>query len=108
MADPLPAHGWRCRCIVQQLSEDDFEDFGYKVSGGPLQSSPGRLWTNPRSGETRLVPPGINLGFDHNVGTADLVGEARQVLEGKLADAPGAVRRAVRQALNGYEPPEIG
>lgn len=27
-----PPNGWRCRCIVQQLSDDDLEDFGVEPS----------------------------------------------------------------------------
>ena len=100
-----PPNGWRCRCIVQQLSEDDIERFGYKVSPS---APPGhsRLWTNPRTGETRAVPAGIDPGFDHNVGTADLVGDARERLMAKADQAPAAVRDAVRDALEGYAPPE--
>ena len=100
-----PPNGWRCRCIVQQLSADDLEAFGYRVSPG-APSGPERLWTNPRTGETRLVPQGIDPGFDHNVGTADLTGEARERLLAKAAEAPAAVRDAIAADLAGYTTPE--
>ena len=102
-----PPNGWNCRCIVQQLSDDDLEAFGYRVSGGAPPGH-GRQWTNPRTGETRIVPAGIDPGFDHNVGTADLVGEARERLLAKADEAPAAVRAAVLRALADYEPPEVG
>ena len=100
-----PPNGWRCRCTVQQLSADDLDEFGYKVSRRS-PSGPERLWTNPRTGETRMVPQGIDPGFDHNVGTADIVGEAREQLERKLADAPEAVRAEVAASLASYVTPE--
>ena len=41
-----PPNGWRCRCLVQQLSDEELEDFGFSPSGGPPPGSgrrgPGR------------------------------------------------------------------
>ncbi len=102
-----PPNGWRCRCTVQQLSEDDLESFGYRVSAqAPDEGS--RLWTNRRTGETDLVPNGIDPGWAHNVGLLDPVAEARAYLEGRLVTAPEAVRRAARQTVDGYRPPDFG
>ena len=69
-----PPNGWRCRCTVEQLSDDDLEEFGFSPSGGPPSGS-GKTysWTNKRTGETVRVPVGIDPGFGHNVG---LVGRA--------------------------------
>lgn len=96
-----PPNGWNCRCIVQQLSDDDLERFGYE----PTPSAPpghGRLWTNSRTGETRTIPSGIDPGWDHNVGTADQVGDARRRLTEKAAAAPASVRAAIRHDLDSY------
>lgn len=96
-----PPNGWGCRCIVQQLSDDDLERFGYKVSAS---APPGhfREWSNPRTGETRLVPSGIDPGWDHNVGTADLVADATARLDAKLAQAPAAVQAAAREDIASF------
>lgn len=101
-----PPNGWGCRCIIQQFTEEELEDFGYEPSR-QAPPSHGRLWTNQRTGETRMIPNGIDPGWDHNVGTVDLVGEARQRLVGKLADAPSGLAQAVREAVDGYRPPEF-
>lgn len=64
-----PPNGWGCRCIVQQLSEDDLERYGYDVSKGPPPGSlEARPWHNKRTGATVQVPRGIDPGFQHNVG----------------------------------------
>ena len=96
-----PPNGWGCRCIIQQFSQDELDDFGYEVSSSP-PASHGRLWTNSRTGETRMVPSGIDPGWDHNVGKTDLVGEARERLAAKVQDAPAAVRRRVEDDLDSY------
>ena len=94
----FPPNGWRCRCTVVQLSEEDLEDFGFRVSDAAPPSR-GQEWANPRTGEIRMVPEGIDPGWDHNVGTADLVAEARERLDAKAASAPEAVRRALARSL---------
>ena len=67
-----PPNGWFCRCTVQQLSEDDLEDFGYQVSPAPPEGwDQMRTWTNKRikhGKRTYQVPRGIAPGFQHNVG----------------------------------------
>lgn len=65
-----PPNGWGCRCSVQQLSERDLDRFGYKVSAGPPDVGLTRTWTNPRSGETRQIPVGIDPGWEYHVGLA--------------------------------------
>ncbi|MYE14516.1 MAG: head morphogenesis protein [Gammaproteobacteria bacterium] len=62
----FPPNGWHCRCIVVQLSDDDLERYGYKVSPDPVVDS--RPWRNRRTGEVVQVPRGMDPGFAHNVG----------------------------------------
>jgi len=67
-----PPNGWRCRCIVQQLSQDDLDRFGYQPNNGPPPGSgQTRPWTNKRTGETVQVPVGIDPGWQHNAGLVD-------------------------------------
>lgn len=63
-----PPNGWRCRCIVQQLSKRQLESQGLKVSGDPEIKT--RAWRNNRTGETLQVPEGIDPGFAYNTGIA--------------------------------------
>lgn len=78
----FPPNGWRCRCSVQQLSDRDLERFGYQPSP---DSPPGgmREWVNPRTGEVRQVPVGVDPGFDYHVGRAG-ADQARALLEEKI------------------------
>ncbi len=94
-----PPNGWRCRCIVQQLSEEDLGRYGYKASPGP--SAQTRPWTNKRTGEVLQVPRGIDPGFGHNVGRVGRgpTEEGLNRLVGKLDEAPEGLSRAVTQAM---------
>jgi hypothetical protein len=64
-----PPNGWRCGCRVEVLSARGLRRMG---RDGPDPSPPvmTRPWTNPRTGETREVPIGIDPGFDYNPGQA--------------------------------------
>ena len=85
-----PLNGWGCRCVIQQFSQDELDDLGYRVSQSP-PASHGRLWTNSRTGATRMLPSGI-----------DPAGESRELLAAKLQTAPSAVRRRVEDDLDFY------
>ena len=89
-----PPNGWRCRCLVQQLSEDDLERYGFTISPDPpVQTRP---WANKRTEEREIrhVPLGIDLGFDHNVGRVSLEKDAANRLIAKLDAAPPDLARA--------------
>lgn len=65
-----PPNGWRCRCIVMQLSARDLERNGWEVSGDPPEDLV--PFTDNRHGRGGLIPRGIDPGFDYNVGLARL------------------------------------
>ena len=89
-----PPNGWRCRCLVQQLSEDDLERYGSKVSSGPPPGSEQtRPWVNRRTGEAARVAVGIDPGFTHNVGRIDPGKAAADRLVAKIDAAPEALAR---------------
>ncbi|WP_374569677.1 phage minor head protein [Phenylobacterium sp.] len=66
-------NGWGCKCYTtsarqaQVTSEDELK------RRGVYDQVP---WTNKRTGETTMVPKGIDKGFDYNVGQARLSGLA--------------------------------
>ncbi len=68
-----PPNGWNCRCIVQQLSGDDLERYGYTPTSGPGPDADVTMpWLNKRTGEITRIPVGVDPGFAHNVGELDL------------------------------------
>ncbi len=98
-----PPNGWKCRCIVQQLGDDDLERYGYKVSGGPPSGSERtRSWTDRRTGRIHRVPIGIDPGFQHNVGLARPGRDSAARLIRKIDAAPDELARAaIGQPWNG-------
>lgn len=95
-----PPNGWRCRCQVQQLSDDDLSAFGFSPSDGPPPGSEAtRPWTNKRTGETAQVPVGIDPGFDHNVGRLAPEEPAQRALEEKIEAAAPDIAAAARREL---------
>lgn len=80
-----PPNGWRCRCSTIQLSAHDLEALGYQVSPDPEDDLV--MYTNDRTGETQMIPRGIDPGFAYNPGAAALDGHAARALMGKLVDA---------------------
>ncbi|WP_428560453.1 MAG: phage minor head protein [Solidesulfovibrio sp. DCME] len=81
----FPPNGWRCRCSTIQLSAFDLEALGYQVSADPEDDLV--MYTNDRTGETQMIPRGIDPGFAYNPGEAALDGHAARALMGKLVDA---------------------
>lgn len=61
-----PPNGWRCRCLAYPISQAAADaDPTLKRSPPPGGTI---TWTNPRTGEVREVPVGIDPGFDYNPG----------------------------------------
>ena len=85
----MPPNGWGCKCWVRQVTKAEAGRRG--VSDAP--EVPDRKWYNERTGDTQLVPQGIDPGWQRNPGKL-----RRQAAEGLLRDrleaAPEAVQRA--------------
>ncbi len=85
----MPPNGWGCKCWVRQVTKAEAGRRG--VSDAP--EVPDRKWYNERTGDTQLVPQGIDPGWQRNPGKL-----RRQAAEGLLRDrleaAPEAVVRA--------------
>ncbi len=117
-ATHYPPNGWRCRCMVQQLAEEDLERFGYDPAnaGPPPDADKTRPWTNKRTGETAQVPLGIDPGWQHNAGLVEPLrsppstGVVRPVAGGE--PMPSVVEgRDIRHRLlraSGFDPDDPG
>jgi hypothetical protein len=85
----MPPNGWGCKCWVRQVTKAEAGRRG--VSDAP--EVPDRKWYNERTGDTALVPQGIDPGWQRNPGKL-----RRQAAEGLLRDrlewAPEAVVKA--------------
>ncbi|MDM7462258.1 MAG: phage minor head protein [Tepidimonas taiwanensis] len=81
-----PPCGWRCRCRAVPMRRAEFEQRGDLQRQPP--SEPDVPWTNPRTGEVRMIPARIDPGFGYNVG------EAAQRWQGLL--------EAAREKVAGY------
>jgi len=82
----FPPNGWRCRCTVIQLNDEDLQGMG---KSGP-DASPKiqyRDWTNPRTGEVERLPTGIDPGWDYHPGRDKGEQLARQFMD-KAGVAP--------------------
>lgn len=84
-----PPNGWRCKCRVRSRAEP--RD-GANTERPPLNPRP---WRNGTTGEGRLVPAGIDPGWDHNPGMAREQMVGRRLVE--RVDAMG--REARREAV---------
>ena len=94
-----PPNGWTCRCTVQQLSEDDLEEFGFAVSDAtPPGWDQTREWRNKRTGEVQRVPRGIARGFAHNVGLrTPHFDDSERLIKAIDAAGPSLQRAAIGQ-----------
>ena len=115
-----PPNGWRCRCRVVALTQQDY-DRGYSESrpgaeydqGAPIVREPFKKERPPevqiehinrRTGEVTLGPRGIDPGFAYNAGQArERV--LQQMADAKLQAAAKTLADAARRA--GMEAPTI-
>lgn len=64
-------NGWGCKCYVTSARKGEVTSEAELKRRGAYDQVP---WTNKRTGETTMVPKGIDKGFDYNVGQARLAG----------------------------------
>lgn len=123
----MPPMGYGCKCHVRQvgaaekrsLEEDGIQDPSAPAEIDPATGLPtGRIerrmmpvrttappirrrpWVNKRTGETLMVPEGIDPGFDSNPGKARLRNVA-QMLAGKLNAADSVVAQTAMRDIVG-------
>lgn len=91
-----PPNGWGCRCITRTLSQRQMERDGLITSNAPAVKLTERI--NPRTGEVYgMVPEGIDVGWDYNVGKAWIAPE--QALGTAIAALPPGIRKAALDSL---------
>ena len=78
-----PPNGWGCLCGVRQISEREARRLGWTdgMTGPQVIMRP---WKNRRSGETVMVPLGIDPGWATNPGKARAA-NAAEFLHGKIS-----------------------
>lgn len=87
-----PLNGWGCHCSTLQVNERQLKRMGLTVNTeAPPINRTRRI--NPSTGEDYgMVPEGIDVGFDHNVGEEWLMPDS--LFGEKLMALPVDVRRA--------------
>lgn len=64
-----PPNGWNCGCRVRVLSDRGLARLG-RDAPDKAPSIELQPWTDKATGKTRMVPAGIDPGFEYNVGKA--------------------------------------
>lgn len=105
-----PPNGWNCRCGLLQLDQAQLEALG-KTGPDRAPRIRRRRWTNPRTGETELIPVDLDPGWDYNPGRAATIG-VQNIMAEKIAALPrefalAAFGWAVQAAAAGEYPSEL-
>jgi SPP1 gp7 family putative phage head morphogenesis protein len=91
-ASHTPPCGWRCRCSLQQLGQDDLDRYGHAVADDwpdPPDGQPATtLYQNPRTGQVSEVPFGVDPAFGYPVGQTPFNEHMARVFNAGLIDAP--------------------
>jgi len=100
-----PPNGWRCRCSVIQLSERDLRKLG-KSGPDDAPHEPTRAWANPRTGEVRQIPLGVDPGWDYHPGREAAQHLAEAAVE-KIAMVPAELAASAFKQLAPTITPEL-
>ena len=84
----FPPNGWGCNCWVRQVTKAEATRRG--VSATP--DVPDRVWENDRTGDRRIVPQGIDPGWERNPGKLRMQ-HVEALLKEKLASLPEPARK---------------
>lgn len=83
-----PPNGWGCQCGVRQVSKSQAEEYGY-VEGQETPELIERPWRNRRTGETVMLPEGVDPGWDTNPG-AERAANVSRFLMDKIEAMPAS------------------
>lgn len=84
-----PPNGWMCRCYVRSASKKDLERLGLKV--GESKTIDVIEILDPKTGVITEKMPGIDVGWDYNVGKAWLAPDV--ILGQQLMEIPTKLRK---------------
>ncbi len=93
----FPPNGWQCKCSVLQIDEEAARAYGWtpETKAPPLDEQP---WLNARTGETMMVPAGIDPGWANNPGfTRQRLLE--EYLAGRMTDADPTLKSVIEKDL---------
>jgi hypothetical protein len=103
----MPQNAYRCRCYVRQVSQREY-DRGTTPTGKRMDKTAPpddlREWTNPRTGETLMVPAGVHPAFVGNAGI-DRAANLRRVTAEKLQAADPDLAKKARELIDKVEAP---
>ncbi|MBL4832607.1 MAG: minor capsid protein [Pseudomonas sp.] len=88
-----PPNGWSCRCYVLSLSKSEVKRRGLKISKS--EGFEANNVVDHDTGEITKVMPGIDVGWDYNVGQAWLSPDV--ILGQQLMDLPAKLRKPALQ-----------
>lgn len=89
-ATHFPPNGWGCRCTVITVSARELARRNWKVSD-PAPSSarmPRQVQRSDGTVEIQELPPGIDPGWDYNVGQANAAWQAARLANDRVARMP--------------------
>lgn len=84
-------NGWGCKCFItsERLAEGETSEDELQARGAYDL----KAWKNKRTGETTMVPRGIDPGFDYNVGEARMRGLQQPAMPEAQREAVTAPRQ---------------
>ena len=93
----FPPNGWQCKCSVLQVDEEEAKAAGWtKKTKAPALDE--QAWFNKRTGDTEMVPKGIDPGWATNPGfTRQRLLE--EYLAGRMTDAEPALKEVIARDL---------
>ncbi len=78
-----PPNGWGCHCDVESLSDADLRRMG-RSGPDPVPAGDPVRATDPRTGQPELRWPGIDRGWEYNVGLVSITGLVPRELQEPL------------------------
>ncbi|MCT7668174.1 phage minor head protein [Shinella kummerowiae] len=89
-----PPNGWGCQCRIRQITRREALSLGWR-DGEPAFVIKERPWRNKRTGETIMLPEGVDPGWDTNPGQLRSQNTSRFLHEKIEAMAPARQRIAI-------------
>jgi SPP1 gp7 family putative phage head morphogenesis protein len=95
----FPPCGWRCRCRVTQVSQEDYDKGQTPAGAAMVKTAPvaqTREFTHQRTGDVSMVPAGVDPGFGAIPTQAARLRELDALVQEKLKSAIPAIANAAQ------------